>query len=625
MSTQSLFLEPPQIDPWEYLPEAEARKTAGIKLTSPPSYWSDEITQTLLRDHPYIPAERIVVNFKKKDEAQGNALGFVGVAGAPRASIPVIIVNRELKPLDVLVLRSGDVESEESVGDMQDDQVLPLNEDTFSLAMDAGEIGTPVHSMDVKNTTWSEDGSALRLPFRGRTVIASVMGATEAQKEAFAKLLLDKTILAGFAARGGGSDQAWLEGYDIKTAESLAPTMVDVVNAWLSAPEPGNAVRVKMASAPLARAEAVSYADFPVEVSSDQFLAAQVCCDGGEFKTAAVFEAVDLVNPLAGINRWMIFEDGSYCQAPEKVAIAQDPDQDALCGQVMDKLATRSLHRGAVLSFVVPDGDTTRFTVPAKLASIVSDESHGSVQLSMSDPLGRVFPVVLSRGVKVAMLDESSGAWVLPIGAGVLQLNGDLESLPLEPAKVASHIQSSLPDSLVCAGGQFTLTVGGSPFQGAVQVGEEKMASVLHDWFENGAELLEMVKEAGYVRFDSNLSAIHEEATKQASVYQDFPLVAKTFLREAAMPLDKAVKLAAAIGNPQGADAVLGAGFLTEDNLAEFVGLGGQFEETVGKLARLLLAVRLGFPGDESATVVAMKSLQRVADKLNSAVQEVDA
>jgi len=55
------------------------------------------------------------------------------------------------------------------------------------------------------------------------------------------------------------------------------------------------------------------------------------------------------------------------------------------------------------------------------------------------------------------------------------------------------------------------------------------------------------------------------------------------------------------------------------------VSMSDQLEEVVGKLARLLLAIRMGFPGDESATVVAMKALQRVKERLEAAMTEVQA
>jgi hypothetical protein len=132
-----------------------------------------------------------------------------------------------------------------------------------------------------------------------------------------------------------------------------------------------------------------------------------------------------------------------------------------------------------------------------------------------------------------------------------------------------------------------------------------------------------MAKERGHVRFACDLPEAAMKIAAQAAELADYPKVAAAAVKKIAIPLDKAVKLAAAIGDPEGVDAMLGAGFLTEDNLSEFAGLGDQFEDTTSKLARLLLAVRMGFPGDENATAVAMKSLQRVTEGLNSAIQEV--
>jgi len=48
----SLFVQPPIVEARDYLSEEEARKIASNRLTSAPSYWADEVTQTLLRDHP---------------------------------------------------------------------------------------------------------------------------------------------------------------------------------------------------------------------------------------------------------------------------------------------------------------------------------------------------------------------------------------------------------------------------------------------------------------------------------------------------------------------------------------------------------------------------------------------
>lgn len=634
MNPNTLFLQPPQIDPWEYLPDSEARKTAGVKLTSPPSYWSDEITQNLLRDHPYISSSRVVVNFKRKDENNGHAIGYIGISGAPRVSIPVVIVNRELKPLDILVIRGGsDAEAsdmEQGVENLQEDQVVPLNEQTFGYATDAGEIGTPITTFEARGTGWSEDGSALRLPHRGRTVLASAMGTTEEQKTAFHKYLEDKSILAGFSKPSLGDSGIWLqahtedfsaEGLQSKTAEQFS--LIDIVNSWLGAPAPSDLIRQKIASAPVKRAQVSLIRDVPQERNVDSFTAALICCDDGSFKAAGVVQGVDLTDPQAGLQDWLLFEDGSYCAAPAKVAVAA---ADLGPADVLDNLTTRSLQCGSTLAFEVNlDGSQTCFTTPCKVASIATNEAEGSVNLKVANRLGQVFDVVLSRGVKVAMFDEASGAWVLPLSSPVLQLRDDIETVVAEPAKVATALARSTPDSLVCAGGQWTLNICGEPYPGAVQVGERKIAQVLDTWFDAGDELMAAAKERGIVRFDSNFRECIGEFDKAASRYQDYPEAAKELIDEirAILPLDKAVKLAAALGDPEGADALLGTGFLSDDNLADFVNLADQFEDSVQGLARLLLAIRLGFPGDEAATVVAMKSLQRVTERLSAAAQQV--
>jgi hypothetical protein len=199
--------------------------------------------------------------------------------------------------------------------------------------------------------------------------------------------------------------------------------------------------------------------------------------------------------------------------------------------------------------------------------------------------------------------------------------------MPLD--KVASFLDKRLPDSLVLSNGQWSLDVRGDTL-GVTQADEKTAAAALDKWFENGQEMAEMVKQAaaandgyGWLRFDSDLPQKAEKIASAISTLEAYPKVAAAKVASIAIPLDKAVKLAASIGDPQSADAVLGAGFLTPDNLAEFVTLHQTFDQSIQKLARLLLAIRMGFPGDPSAAAVAMKSLQRVSEDLESAIQEV--
>lgn len=599
----NLFLSPPKIDAADYLPAAEARKIAAVRLTSSPSFWDDEIVQTLLRDHPYIPPQRIVVNFKRKDDAQGAAFGYIGITGAPQISIPIIVKNRELFPLDVVIIRSNKdaqgSDMQQGSGDMTDDKVLPLTEETFSKALDTGDIGETVPDHMTRGVGYSEDGSNLRLPFRGRTVLASVIGASQAQKDKLGQILSqNKEALAGFVHN--------------KTT--------DVIDSWLNAADPKKLVQSKLASAPVKRSVALFPSDFPQERKTSEFLAAEIFVTGDQAKIAVAFDAVDLTRPDSGEKRFLLFEDGTYCAAPEKVAtLKSEQSEDQLAGIVMQKTASGALHRGSTVSFILND----RFTVPAKIASICANEQTNVIDLMMQDGLAREYKVCLTPIIKTAFFDYKSGVWLLPVMSKVIELGeyADVQPMPIE--KVAEFFQKKMPDQLVHAGGQFTLFLGGDTF-GPTQCDEAKIAQVLDAWFENGNALLAMAKTAGMVRFASDISETVKTAAEQAITFNAYPEVARKAIEGIRMPLADAVKLAASIGDPSGADSVLSAGFLSEDNVAEFVNKADQFEETVGILARLLLAIRMGFPGDESATVVAMKSLQRVADRLQSAIQEVN-
>jgi hypothetical protein len=611
-TASTLFVRPPEIDPVEYLGEAEARKCADVRLQSPPTHWADEITQALLREHPYLPANDLSVTFKNRDDASGYGVGFISSSDNPHLSIPIIINQRTLKPLDTLIIRANaDTDNEQSVGNFTDDKVVPLNEDNWDNAVDIGEPGDVMKEHEVKGTRWSDDGSSLQMPFRGRTVVAHVLGATEEQKEAFGGLLsADKEVAAGFALHNQG-----------------------VAQDWLNADAPGNLLRAKLAGQEVKQAEARIVTDVPTEVDGNSFLAAAVFTNEGEAKLAVAVDVVDLRNPLTP-ERIYLFEDGVYCMAPEKVAVANPVGsaelEDVYVNEVLAKVGSRGLNPGDIVSFQLDD----TFTSPSKIASISINEHTKCINLDLIAGMGVRYPVTLSGAVKTAMVDTKTGNWVLPLANTVLKFSkyASDEQKPMPVDKVASFIHRSVPDHISVANGQYSLTIGGDSF-GIDLASEQKCAEVLRHWFTNADVMMHMVKEAAAandgkatLRFDSDLHEVVDEMVKKAEFFNEYPDTAAEALKGLQMPLDKAVKLASALSSPDGADAVLGTGFLSEDNLAEFAGLSSEFEDIVGKLARLLLIIRLGYPeGDESATMVAMKSLQRVAEKLRSMSSVVSA
>jgi hypothetical protein len=473
--------------------------------------------------------------------------------------------------------------------------------------LDAGDIGEVTPEMKVRGTGYTEDGSQLRLPFRGRTVLASYMGASEDAKKKLASLLeSSKELCAGFTLNG----------------------TEEVVNSWLAANEPVNAVQQKLASAHIEPSMAIVLSGLPAEKSPADFLAAEIYVDAGQTKIAATFEAIDLTAPAAKPVRHLVFDDGSYSRAPMKVAVASSgKTEEQMARAIVSKIASRSLHRGSTVSFMV---DGNRLTVPTKIAAIAANEADKTIRVTLTDALERAFNVILAPGIKVATFDPKQKQWVLPLMTQVFEL-GAYVPAPFQADKIASYFKNELSDKLICAKGQYSLVINGDTF-GAPQCSEEKVAAVLNTWFANGTELLSMVKSAAVanggvatIHFKSNLNAKATEVVKLAEDYRFYPELARRAASKVGIPLEDAVKLAASIGDPNGADAILSAGFLSEDNLAEFVNLTDQFEDTVSKLARLLLAIRMGLPGDESATVVAMKSLQRVTERLQSAIQEVNS
>jgi hypothetical protein len=598
----TLFARPPQIVPAEFLPADVAQKTADIRLNSPPEGWTDEILQSVMRDHPYLPADQLVLNFQRQDSALGYGVGYISILSAPRVSLPVIINNRGLKPIDIMIVRHDDQEGGE-------DDIQPLTEDSFAQVVDMGTVGETVPQNMNRNTSWTEDGSILHVPFRGRTVVASVMGAREAQKEAFALIIAgNRDIAAGFAIHNQ-----------------------DVAEAWLNAPEPQSTIQQKLAAAELPRGEIKVASSLPEERDTKDFLAAHIYCGTGQVKTATVFSATSLINP-GPVRDFLLFEDGTYCPAPEKVAVAlEEQSEEALTTAILAKVAAAGIRVGDTVSFLIDEV----FTEPAKVASLTVHEKQSSIRMELVDGIGSRFPVFMSQAIKTAVRDEKTGQWVLPMSARVLKLAhyASADEQPMSLDHVARAMTRLAPYQIVKAGSLITMSMNGEPVLGLDRVPEQKAAELLNHWFSNGEVLLNMVKTSadqhngvGSLRFDCNLPAIEAETVKAAQAFLAYPDVAKGLIDQIGMPLEKAAKLAAALSDQQGADAVLGLGFLNEDNMAELLGSSDQFKDTVNRLARLLLYIRMGLPeGDEAATMVAMKALQRVADKLTATLNSLSA
>jgi hypothetical protein len=593
MSANPLFIDPPVIDPAEFFPTEEARKCADMRLQSPPGMWQDEILDSVMRDHPFLPLDRLVLTFREKDDARGAALGYISVSGAPRVTIPVIVAGRRLKPMDVMIIRGGDTELQQGTGDMTDDKVQPLTRTNFSKALDQGSPGTLVQDHELAGSQIANDGSGLRLPFRGRTVLAHVLGATETQKTALA------TAIA----------------LDPRTAAGLALTSQDITDAWLAAPDPTGRFAAKLAGVthvPLAQAQVIQ--DLP-KVAAADFLACPVYRADGTLVDALAFDAFDLIQPTQKLAKYLVYADGSYAPVNGSVVLGElpEPEQQAQkAATIVQTLGCRALSRGDTI--VLGLGEAC--TAPAKLAAMHLEGDTDTIILTLTDGL-RSAEVTVSPAVKTAILGPDG--WVIPRSSTILKLADYAtdSGRPMEPQKVGSLVRALAPHRILCKDGQFSAELADDVK--LAMVDRAACEAAMGAWLVGADELLDLAQQQGEVRFAANLQATKSALLGAHNWVLQAPKKVAEFLESCRLPLDKAVKLAAALPTSESADAVLGTSFVNEDNMTEFAGLGDEFEDIVGKLARLLLFIRMGEPaGDEAAVMVAMKSLQRVIDSLQS-------
>lgn len=574
-----LFVKPPAVVASDY----GIAKTAGLRLTTPQSGWADEILTAFTAQYPFVPADRLVVTWKQVDETQGTAYGYIGLVGAPRVSIPLVVKSREVKPMDILIISANQGTDSEGVGDMTEDQVKPLSPETFADAMDDAPIGEVVPPHRVHGTSWTEDGSSLRLPSRGRTVLASKIPTSKEQKLALTVAYLgNKEAQAGFMLNG---NERYLDN-------------------WLTSAQTTQFVS-KFAAAPLGLGVAPAALPF----DTDDFKAAAIVCDDDVIRPAVKVSCLDLASADARMVDLLVYEGGRYTvlTGPTKCATVAVGEAD----DVTPSLSASALHLGSEVSFNLAGLST----LPLKVAKLAVDDRARSIHLDLTDGIRKI-AMILSPIIKEASFEPETSTWMVPAATPVIVLEGVAPWRPEAPHKVAKALTQQFPETVSFSNGQYGVKVG-SVHRAAVDLDAAKTI-LIGASVGNADDLLAQAKTAGLVRFAFEAPDMSKHASPEG-----YKAAAAALIERVRLSPEASLKLAAALGDPQGVDAVLGAGLLSEDNLAEFVGLAPEFADVVSCLARLLLAIRMGFPGDENATMIAMKSLQRVADALNSVNSEI--
>ena len=147
-------------------------KDANTKLERDPKQWPENITMFLHQAYPWITDAKIQVNFNRVDADEGAGVGQIQLDD--KASIPIIVENFKLQPLDVF---------------WAGDKLQPLTKASLLEILEGSSLG---ESISPARSGASDMAllSRTQVPYDGRYVYASQIGLSKddifkAAKEAF--------------------------------------------------------------------------------------------------------------------------------------------------------------------------------------------------------------------------------------------------------------------------------------------------------------------------------------------------------------------------------------------------------------------------------------------------------
>jgi len=147
-------------------------KEANVKLERDPKQWPENITMFLHQAYPWITNAKIQVNFNRIDAEEGAGVGQIQLDD--KASIPLVVENFKLQPLDVF---------------WAGDKLQPLTKASLLEILEGTELG---ESISPARSGASDMAllSRTQVPYDGRYVYASEIGLSKddifkAAQEAF--------------------------------------------------------------------------------------------------------------------------------------------------------------------------------------------------------------------------------------------------------------------------------------------------------------------------------------------------------------------------------------------------------------------------------------------------------
>ena len=636
--------------------EFQKEASASLRLSANQQRWPQEILSEAYRQVPLLQDLAVEIRLDRVNEVRGVGVGKLllkeagagPVQGEPVA-IPVTIRNRELDPLDVLMIGQ---------------QAFPLTEEKLATHFANYSLG-------------SRDQSGSR-PQKARGRIASLLDPPEGTNYAGTGLsskasvtsdgfkLASESLLDVIGATARDEDLAALK-FQLQEMGEKGASLTETVDRLLSAPRLSAQDLAKMAaeSVPpdylgvsaqkdgrylLKRASARFFE--PIEQVVSRVEAEALV--GSEHLRRADEQTLHFVRPtgtcaeVEEVHAWNYSTPGVY-----KVASVQGTTPAFV-------LPYFSFRRGARTGEVVllSDQGYNRYE-DEKLAvdrladlKVTGYEPCGSGCFLWEEPLGWVASPYLTVHAKVA--EESSGPYWLVSGdqrdarvflgeqVKTAQVTEWSVVLPksavfvpcqkgdLKPRSLEDHLQlqKSAADTsasrVVVHRMGSAFEVHGTPvadLQGR-SLSREDTGVVLRLLGHPGPEaVLQKVAREGQASLRTTGSIhtaefVRAESLLQASeLHEGFP--------EDLRFRPEVVKLAAALPpERETVDTVLALNFLNADNLRVMRGYLPQIEKTASRLAELLVASRLGMNVESEPIRLAMHYVRRVADGLRSGVPE---
>jgi hypothetical protein len=652
--------------------QLSTEKTAAsiARMDSNPATWSKQILQEAHRQLPFLQEYDISINLTDSAPEQGYAIGYIEVKNptmmtpgdemitqpVKHGRIPIIIREFELHPLDLF---------------MKGDKSFPLTEARFRQAMfrpdefDSPQnlppevsIGDNLEPPFVGNRGGFLSGgrevtSSVELPPLLYT-LAPLMDNQTIEKVA-AIVAGDPTMQARFRA---SPEAAASLGFLAGSSEMEKASSDQVWSAVVERIKP-NVIQVeKLASGKFRVKWANSEAFAPQEEEMAQPQVEEMAgpeaggLDEGENLTVSPDAAAPMPTEpemdskaIAEFGQWKVMSlDGrelvgwvfpqllSFDGEPLPMSLFTNGSEYAIQGAV----AGSRVGQGVNLPHSEPNGygcfysiseGAARATIPFQIEAVQGGE-EGTIY-SVSTDMGEEFQVQVVPQLQV-ITSMGEGMYGVPEHYGFLPLTGQLTKLVENPEELSKESEArEIADwgEVITDGSVYSLH--GRPF--------EKLADSVKSFIDRpAAEFLLVSAGANPDEVKSKFASVGEhfnggtftfmnlrQITPFTEVYEDAVKTASAVRGELPQPV-LLVKEAAdvAVGDGTAVDAVLSLGFLTPETVSVFLSYIPYLEDTVNRLADLLMATRMGLRIlNESSVRTALFSLEETLNGLKLLAQ----